>query len=172
VLRLPRRGWPARPILNVLNASGDSYDLHPVRLQFAWVIGWHILMPTFTVGMASYIAILECLRFVTGRSVYLRISTFWIRISGEACRHRGALGHAPRWGANDGKKRAVAVTEAKRNARPLTVSPVADALRYPHRMQAKGSNSAQPTLVAARATRHVWSSQWYRPLSARFFQSS
>ena len=37
-------------------------DLDPVllsRLQFAWVIGWHILLPAFTVGMASYIAILE-----------------------------------------------------------------------------------------------------------------
>jgi cytochrome bd ubiquinol oxidase subunit I len=50
------------------------------RLQFAWVIGWHILMPVFTVGMASYIAILEGLHFVTGRDVYLRLSTFWIRI--------------------------------------------------------------------------------------------
>ena len=30
-------------------------DLDPVllsRLQFAWVIGWHILLPAFTVGMA------------------------------------------------------------------------------------------------------------------------
>src|ERR1700741_68438 len=58
-------------------------DLDPVllsRLQFAWVIGWHILMPAFTVGMACYIAILECLHLVTGRAVYLRLSTFWIRI--------------------------------------------------------------------------------------------
>jgi cytochrome bd ubiquinol oxidase subunit I len=58
-------------------------DLDPVllsRLQFAWVIGWHILMPAFTVGMASYIAILEGLHLVTGDGVYLRISTFWIRI--------------------------------------------------------------------------------------------
>ena len=58
-------------------------DLDPVllsRLQFAWVIGWHILLPAFTVGMASYIAILEGLHFVTGRDVYLRISMFWIRI--------------------------------------------------------------------------------------------
>jgi cytochrome bd-type quinol oxidase subunit 1 len=58
-------------------------DLDPVllsRLQFAWVIGWHILLPAFRVGMASYIAILEGLHFVTGRDVYLRISTFWIRI--------------------------------------------------------------------------------------------
>jgi cytochrome bd ubiquinol oxidase subunit I len=58
-------------------------DLDPVllsRLQFAWVIGWHILLPAFTVGMASYIVILEGLHLVTGRGVYLSISTFWIRI--------------------------------------------------------------------------------------------
>jgi cytochrome bd ubiquinol oxidase subunit I len=44
-------------------------DLDPVllsRFQFAWVIGWHILMPAFTVGMASYIAILEGFHFTTG----------------------------------------------------------------------------------------------------------
>ena len=50
------------------------------RLQFAWVIGWHILLPAFTVGLASYIAILEGLNFFTGREVYFRISTFWIKI--------------------------------------------------------------------------------------------
>src|SRR5262249_42514967 len=54
-------------------------DLDPVllsRLQFAWVIRWHILLPAFTVGMASYIAILEGMHLVTGRSVYLRISMY------------------------------------------------------------------------------------------------
>jgi cytochrome bd ubiquinol oxidase subunit I len=58
-------------------------DLDPVllsRLQFAWVIGWHILLPAFTVGMASYIAILEAMHLLTGRDVYLRISIYWIRI--------------------------------------------------------------------------------------------
>jgi len=58
-------------------------DLDPVllsRLQFAWVVGWHILMPAFTIGMASYIALLEGLHVFTGRSVYLRVSMFWIRI--------------------------------------------------------------------------------------------
>src|SRR5262249_33175781 len=52
----------------------STMDLDPVllsRLQFAWVIGWHILLPAFTVGMASYIAILEGMHLVTGRSVYL-----------------------------------------------------------------------------------------------------
>src|SRR5262245_9602962 len=58
-------------------------DLDPAflsRLQFAWVIGWHILLPAFTVGLASFIALLEGLRLATGRDVYVRISTFWIKI--------------------------------------------------------------------------------------------
>lgn len=50
------------------------------RLQFAWVIAWHILLPAFTVGLASYIAVLEGIYFATGRSVYFRSSMFWIRI--------------------------------------------------------------------------------------------
>ncbi|MEA2960605.1 MAG: cytochrome bd ubiquinol oxidase subunit, partial [Alphaproteobacteria bacterium] len=50
------------------------------RIQFAWVIGWHILLPAFTLGLASYIALLEGLHLGTGREVYLRVSNFWIRI--------------------------------------------------------------------------------------------
>lgn len=50
------------------------------RLQFVWVVGWHILLPAFTVGLASYIALLEGLHFFTGRDVYFRISGFWIKI--------------------------------------------------------------------------------------------
>jgi cytochrome d ubiquinol oxidase subunit I len=58
-------------------------DVDPVilsRLQFAWVIAWHILLPAFTVGLSSFIAVLEGLRLATGRHVYVRISTFWIKI--------------------------------------------------------------------------------------------
>jgi cytochrome d ubiquinol oxidase subunit I len=33
------------------------------RLQWVWVMGWHILLPAFTVGLASYIATLEGLYF-------------------------------------------------------------------------------------------------------------
>jgi len=50
------------------------------RLQFAWVIAWHILLPAFTVGLAAYIAVLESLHLATGRTVYLRLSNFWIKI--------------------------------------------------------------------------------------------
>lgn len=50
------------------------------RLQFGWVIAWHILLPAFTVGIASYIALLEGLYFFTGKEIYFRISSFWLRL--------------------------------------------------------------------------------------------
>jgi cytochrome bd ubiquinol oxidase subunit I len=50
------------------------------RLQFAWVIAWHIFLPAFTVGLASYISVLEGLHFATGREIYFRLSTFWIKV--------------------------------------------------------------------------------------------
>lgn len=50
------------------------------RAQFVWVIALHILLPAFTVGLASYIAFAEGMAFFTGRAVYARISHFWIRI--------------------------------------------------------------------------------------------
>jgi hypothetical protein len=45
-------------------------DFDPVflsRLQFAWVIGWHILLPAFTVGAAAFIAVLEGFSLATRR---------------------------------------------------------------------------------------------------------
>ncbi len=58
-------------------------SLDPVllsRLQWAWVIAWHILLPAFTVGLASFIAVLEGLHFFTGRDIWFRISGFWTKI--------------------------------------------------------------------------------------------
>ena len=37
-------------------------------------------MPALTVGLASFIAVLEGLHFFTRREIYLRVSTFWIKI--------------------------------------------------------------------------------------------
>ena len=50
------------------------------RLQWAWVIAWHILLPAFTVGLASFIAVLEGLFFFTGEETWYRISRFWTRV--------------------------------------------------------------------------------------------
>ena len=50
------------------------------RIQFAFLIAFHFLLPAFTIGLASYIAVLEGLYLKTRREAYLRISAFWIRI--------------------------------------------------------------------------------------------
>ncbi|MGH8800806.1 MAG: cytochrome ubiquinol oxidase subunit I [Casimicrobiaceae bacterium] len=50
------------------------------RLQFAFVIALHILLPAFTVGLASFIVLLEGLYAATRDSVYLRLSVFWTRM--------------------------------------------------------------------------------------------
>ena len=50
------------------------------RIQFAWVVGWHILLPAFTIGLASFIAFLEGAYALTRRPVFLSLSQFWLRI--------------------------------------------------------------------------------------------
>jgi len=58
-------------------------ELDPVllsRLQFAFVIAFHILLPAFTVGLASYIVVLEGMYFWRGDATYLRLSLFWTKM--------------------------------------------------------------------------------------------
>ena len=58
-------------------------ELDPVflsRIQFAFVIAFHILLPAFTVGLASFIVLLEGLHLFRRNPVYLRLSVFWTRI--------------------------------------------------------------------------------------------
>ncbi len=49
----------------------DALEL--ARLQFAFTVSAHIIFPAFTIGMASYLAVLNGLHLVTGRDVYLRV---------------------------------------------------------------------------------------------------
>src|SRR5205809_3683506 len=50
------------------------------RLQFFWVVSFHILLPAFTVGLACYIAVLEGLYLRNRDQSYFRISVFWTRV--------------------------------------------------------------------------------------------
>ncbi len=50
------------------------------RLQFAFTVSFHIIFPAFTIGLASYLAMLEGLWLKTGRDVYLRLYRFWVKI--------------------------------------------------------------------------------------------
>ena len=50
------------------------------RIQFAFVVSFHAIFPVFTIGLATYIALLEGLYFKTDDPVYLKLSKFWIKI--------------------------------------------------------------------------------------------
>lgn len=50
------------------------------RLQFAFTISFHIIFPAFTIGLASYLAVLEGLWLATGRSVFMAVFNYWKKI--------------------------------------------------------------------------------------------
>ena len=50
------------------------------RLQFAFTVSFHFIFPSFTIGLASYLAVLEGLWLWTGRAVYLDLFKYWIKI--------------------------------------------------------------------------------------------
>jgi cytochrome d ubiquinol oxidase subunit I len=49
------------------------------RVQFAFTISFHILFPAFTIGLASYLAVLEALYLATGREVFHALYRLWIK---------------------------------------------------------------------------------------------
>ena len=50
------------------------------RLQFAFTVSFHFIFPSFTIGLASYLAVLEGLWLWTGRQVYLDLFKYWLKI--------------------------------------------------------------------------------------------
>ncbi len=50
------------------------------RAQFAFTIGFHIVLPALTIGLASYLAVLEALWFTTGRQVFRDVFQYWLRV--------------------------------------------------------------------------------------------
>ena len=50
------------------------------RWQFAFTISFHIIFPSFTIGLSAYIATLEVMWGRTGRDIYRHIARFWTRI--------------------------------------------------------------------------------------------
>ena len=56
----------------------NAVDL--ARVQFAFTVAFHIIFPSFTIGLASYLAVLEGLWLKTGRDVYLQLFRYWLKI--------------------------------------------------------------------------------------------
>ncbi len=50
------------------------------RIQFAFTIGFHILFPTLTIGLALFLVGLEAAWLKSGRPVYLHLYRFWVKI--------------------------------------------------------------------------------------------
>jgi cytochrome d ubiquinol oxidase subunit I len=50
------------------------------RIQFAFTISFHIIFPSFTIGLAAWLVVLEGLWLKTGKQIYADISRHWIKI--------------------------------------------------------------------------------------------
>jgi cytochrome bd ubiquinol oxidase subunit I len=50
------------------------------RFQFAFTIAFHIVFPSLTIGLASYLAVLEGIWLMSGRDVYLAVYRYWLKI--------------------------------------------------------------------------------------------
>ena len=59
----------------------DGFDATLLaRLQFAFTVSFHFIFPSFSIGLASYLAVLEGLWLWTGRAVYLDLFRYWLKI--------------------------------------------------------------------------------------------
>jgi len=50
------------------------------RAQFAFTVSFHFIFPSFTIGLASYLMVLEGLWLKTGRGVYANLYRYWLKI--------------------------------------------------------------------------------------------
>lgn len=50
------------------------------RIQFAFVVSFHAIFPVFTIGLASFVAVLEALAFTTGNPLWQKLSGFWTKV--------------------------------------------------------------------------------------------
>ncbi len=49
------------------------------RVQFAFTVGFHITFPAFSIGLASFLMVLEGLWLRTGRQVYQDLFQYWVK---------------------------------------------------------------------------------------------
>ncbi|SDI05664.1 cytochrome ubiquinol oxidase subunit I [Pseudomonas panipatensis] len=54
--------------------------LELARIQFAFTVSFHIIFPAITIGLASYLAVLEGLWLKSGEEVYRDLYHFWSKI--------------------------------------------------------------------------------------------
>ncbi len=50
------------------------------RAQFAFTMSFHFIFPAFSIGLASYLAVLEGLFLLTGKQVYIALFKYWVKV--------------------------------------------------------------------------------------------
>ncbi len=60
--------------------TGTETALNLARAQFAFTVSFHFIFPAFSIGLASYLAVLEGLWLKTGKPVYENLFRYWIKI--------------------------------------------------------------------------------------------
>ena len=50
------------------------------RAQFAFTVSFHFIFPAFSIGLASYLMVLEGLWLKTGKGVYANLYRYWLKI--------------------------------------------------------------------------------------------
>ena len=59
----------------------DNLDpLLLARMQFGFTVSFHFIFPAFSIGLASYLAVLEGLWLRTGKELYLDLFRYWVKI--------------------------------------------------------------------------------------------
>jgi len=58
----------------------QEWALILARIQFAFTVSFHFLFPAFSIGLASYLAVLEGLWLKTGQGVYANLYRYWLKI--------------------------------------------------------------------------------------------
>jgi cytochrome bd ubiquinol oxidase subunit I len=60
--------------------DGSDWALILARAQFAFTVSFHFIFPAFSIGLASYLAVLEGLWLWTKREKYLNLFKYWLKI--------------------------------------------------------------------------------------------
>jgi cytochrome bd ubiquinol oxidase subunit I len=60
--------------------SGTATALLLARAQFAFTLSFHFIFPAFSIGLASFLAVLEGLWLKTGQRVYDDLFRYWVKI--------------------------------------------------------------------------------------------
>src|SRR5688500_4679494 len=58
----------------------DADAIFLARLQFGFTVSFHFIFPAFSIGLASFLAVLEALWLKTGKTLYLDLYKYWIKI--------------------------------------------------------------------------------------------